>query len=94
MKIVIPMAGTGNRFVEKGYADPKPLIKVNGKRIIEYILDMFDRKKDEFVFICNDVHLKTTDMEKILKELVPNAKIVSMPQHKFGPVYTVKTVYD
>jgi NDP-sugar pyrophosphorylase family protein len=94
MKIVIPMAGTGNRFVEKGYADPKPLIKVNGKRIIEYILDMFDRKKDEFVFICNDVHLNTTDMEKILKELVPNAKIVAMPQHKLGPVYTVKTVYD
>lgn len=94
MKIVIPMAGTGNRFVEKGYIDPKPLIKVNGKMIIEYILDMFDVKNDEFVFICNDVHLKTTNMRKILKKLVPSAKIVSMPQHKLGPVFTVKTVYD
>ena len=54
MKIVIPMAGTGNRFVQKVYADPKPLIRVNGKRIIEYILDMFDVENDEFVFICND----------------------------------------
>ena len=94
MKIVIPMAGTGNRFVEKGYTDPKPLIKVNGKRIIEYILDMFDREKDEFVFICNDVHIKTTEMESILRSLVKNADIVSMPQHKFGPVYTVQQVYD
>ena len=94
MKIVIPMAGTGNRFVEKGYTDPKPLIKVNGKRIIEYILDMFDKKNDEFVFICNDVHLKTTEMESILRSLVKNAKVVSMPQHKFGPVYTVQQVYD
>jgi bifunctional N-acetylglucosamine-1-phosphate-uridyltransferase/glucosamine-1-phosphate-acetyltransferase GlmU-like protein len=55
---------------------------------------MFDRKKDEFVFICNDVHLDTTDMRKVLEDLVPNAKIVSMPQHKLGPVYTVQAVYD
>ena len=75
MKIVIPMAGTGNRFVERGYKDPKPLIKVDGKRIIEYIFDMFDRSKDEFVFICNDVHLNTTDMRTVLQSLVPNATL-------------------
>lgn len=94
MKIVIPMAGTGNRFVEKGYADPKPLIRVNGKRIIDYILDMFDTENDEFVFICNDVHLATTNMEKILRAIVKNATIISMPQHKLGPVYTVQAAYD
>ena len=32
------MAGRGDRFVDKGYTNPKPLIKVNGKMIIEYIL--------------------------------------------------------
>lgn len=94
MKIVIPMAGTGNRFVQKGYGDPKPLIKVNGKRIIEYILDMFTEDDDEFVFICNEEHLAHTDMESVLLSLRPNATIVSMPKHKFGPVYTVKAVYD
>ena len=61
MKIVFPMVGTGNRFVEKGYTDPKPLIKVNGKRIIEYILEMFS-VDDEFIFICNDTHINTTNM--------------------------------
>lgn len=85
MKIIVPMAGTGNRFVEKGYTDPKPLIRVNGKRIIEYILDMFD-PSDEFVFICNDIHLATTDMRDVLLSLKSNAKIVGMPQHKLGPV--------
>jgi len=50
MKIIVPMAGTGNRFVQAGYEDPKPLIRINGKRIIEYILDMFS-DNDEFVFI-------------------------------------------
>jgi NDP-sugar pyrophosphorylase family protein len=94
MKIVIPMAGTGNRFVEKGYTDPKPLIKVNGKMIIDYILDMFDRENDEFVFICNDIHLATTKMREVLETLVSKSTIVSMPQHKLGPVHTVKQVYD
>jgi len=93
MKIIIPMAGTGNRFVEKGYKDPKPLIRVNGKRIIEYILEMFD-DTDEFVFICNDNHLNTTNMREVLLQLKPNATIISIPEHKLGPVWTVKSAYE
>lgn len=87
------MAGIGNRFIQNGYKDPKPLIKVNGKRIIEYVLDMFN-KNDEIIFICNDIHLKETNMESILMQLRPNAKIISMPEHKKGPVFTVKCAYD
>ena len=42
MKVIIPMAGMGDRFVQRGYKDPKPLIKAGDKRIIEYILDFRD----------------------------------------------------
>jgi len=93
MRVIIPMAGTGNRFVEKGYTDPKPLIKVNNKRIIEYILDMFN-DDDTFIFICNEDHLENTEMRSILTSLCPGATIVSMPTHKEGPVVTVKAAYD
>jgi len=62
------MAGTGNRFVKEGYVDPKPLIELNGKRIIEYILDMFS-DDDEIIFICNNVHLENTDMKETLLSL-------------------------
>jgi choline kinase len=89
MKIIIPMAGIGSRFMAARYEDPKPLIKVNGKMIIEYILDMFD-EEDEIVFICNQKHLQETDIEKVLKKLSPNSRTVSMPVHKLGPVYTVQ----
>ena len=92
MKIIIPMAGTGNRFVQAGYQDPKPLIKVNGKRIIEYILGMFE--EEEVVFICNDTHLNNTNMYDVLKTLRPNGKIIPIKNHKLGPVYTVKKAYD
>lgn len=93
MKVIIPMAGTGNRFVQKGYKDPKPLIKVNGKRIIEYILDMFD-ETDEIVFICNDQHIENTDIKNILNQLSPKAKVVSLPNHKKGPIFTVMPFLD
>ena len=92
MKIIIPMAGTGNRFVEAGYEDPKPLIKVNGKRIIEYILEMFE--EEDVVFICNETHLNNTKMYDVLKKLKPKSTIISMKNHKLGPVYTVKKAYD
>ncbi len=89
MKVIIPMAGSGERFVQAGYKDPKPLIMVGGKRIVEYVIDMFDKKNDDFVFICNDRHLAETDMSNILGSLVSKCAIVSMPPHKLGPVYTV-----
>jgi len=88
MKVLIPMAGTGNRFVQKGYIDPKPLIKVNNKRIIEYILEMFD-KDDEIYFICNSNHLKETKMKEILLSLRPDAKVLEIDNHKKGPIYTI-----
>lgn len=88
MKVVIPMAGTGDRFVRAGYTDPKPLIKVNGERIIEYILQMFG-PEDDIVFICNETHLKTTKMQDILRELAPHASIRSIPDHKKGPIWTM-----
>jgi len=93
MKIIIPMAGTGNRFVQAGYTDPKPLIKLNNKRIIEYILDLFD-ETDEIVVICNEQHVAETNITQILTDLRPDSSIVSMPNHKKGPVYTVTTAYD
>jgi len=89
MKVVIPMAGTGNRFVEAGYKDPKPLVKVNGKRIIEYICEMFDLEQDQLIFVCNDYHIEHTDMKNILQTIAPKATILTVEQHKKGPVHTL-----
>ncbi len=88
MNVLIPMAGTGNRFVQKGYKDPKPLIKANDKRIIEYIVGMFE-PSDKITFICNQIHAETTEMLDILRELSPNCNIDVIEQHKLGPIYTL-----
>ena len=52
MQIVIPMSGFGKRFRRAGYSVPKPLIEVDGKPIIQYVIEMFPGEEN-FIFICN-----------------------------------------
>jgi choline kinase len=88
MKIVIPMSGVGRRFQEAGYADPKPLIRVDGKPIIEHVVGMFPGESD-FVFICNREHLDRTAMRAELQRIAPQGRIVAIEPHKLGPVHAV-----
>lgn len=93
MKIIIPMSGMGQRFVNAGYKVPKPLIEMDGKPIIEHVVNMFS-EKDNFVFICNSMHLRETEMQNILNRIAPGSTIVEIEPHKFGPVYAVDYVSD
>lgn len=87
------MSGLGSRFVKANFADPKPLIKVNGKPIIEYVINLFPGEKD-FIFICREEHLQCTDIAEVLNKLMPSGKIVSIKGHKLGPVYAVSKVFE
>lgn len=86
MKIVIPMAGLGERFKKAGYTEPKPLVKVDGKPQIEHVVNMFPGEND-FVFICNNEHLRTSNMENMLKKLKPNSLIIGVDFKKLGPLW-------
>jgi dTDP-glucose pyrophosphorylase len=93
MHIVVPMSGVGNRFVESGYKDPKPLIVIDGKPIIAHVCDLFP-SETKFTFICNSKHLAETNMREVLLSIRPNANVVEIPNHKKGPVYAVHLVED
>lgn len=88
MHIIIPMSGIGKRFLDQGYKEPKPLIEIEGKPIIEHVCDLFPGE-EKFTFICNSKHLSETNMRKILLDLKPQANIVEIPNHKKGPVFAV-----
>jgi len=88
MKIIIPMSGLGSRFIRVGYQDVKPLIDVQGKSIIEWVLRLFPGETD-ITFICRDEHLKETPMQSILEKLCPTGKIIGIEGQKKGPVYAV-----
>ena len=93
MHVVIPMSGMGNRFVIAGYLDPKPLIVVDNKPIIEHVCDLFPGES-KFTFICNSKHLSETNLRQVLLGIKPNAKIVEIPNHKKGPVYAVSLIEE
>ncbi|MDC0253351.1 NTP transferase domain-containing protein [Bacteriovoracales bacterium] len=93
MKIIIPMSGIGKRFLDSGYKEPKFLINVDGKPIIEHIIDLFPGEED-FIFICNKDHLRFSNLEDILRKKAPKARIVSIEPHKLGPVYAVSKVFE
>ena len=84
------MSGFGERFRKAGYDIPKPLIKVEGKPIIQHVVEMFS-ESDDFLFICNEDHInnKNYDMYNILKKVSPSAKIITIKAHKLGPVHAV-----
>lgn len=93
MQVIIPMSGMGQRFVNAGYTDPKPLIVIDGKPIIEHVVEMFTGET-KFIFICNSKHLKETNMRSELERIAPNGHIVEIAPHKLGPVYAVKQIED
>ena len=94
VQLIIPMSGIGKRFIDAGYETPKPLIIVDGKPIIEHILNMFNNPTD-VIFICNEKHLKETNMESLLKTISPNCKIFPVPnENRKGPVDAVSKIFD
>ena len=89
MQVVIPMAGMGDRCRRAGYKDPKPLIKVGGRPLVEHIVNMFDLENDSFLFICNSTHLRETEMSDVIRRICPGGVVVGIEPHKLGPVETV-----
>jgi len=75
MNIIIPMAGLGSRFSKNGIKTPKPLIKVNGKTLIEHSVEslgIFGR----YIFITRtfDDPTYNEELSRILKKLDPNCE--------------------
>lgn len=86
------MSGIGKRFIDAGYKTPKPLIEIDGKPIIQHVVELFPGET-KFTFICNENHIADTNMREVLTSLVSNANIVTIPKHKLGPVFAVQEAY-
>ena len=50
INVVIPMAGKGQRFLDKGIKTPKPLIQVNSKPFISHVIDSVNFDQANFFF--------------------------------------------
>ena len=75
--LLIPLAGAGRRFVDAGYQDPKPLIKVSGIPMIAHAARAMPQTERQ-VFICRDEHLQKYPLEAVIQSFYPNSNIVSV----------------
>ena len=75
INVVIPMAGNGSRFAQEGYVLPKPLIDVQGKPMIERVVENLNID-GRYIFIVRDTHLEKYNLEPLLKRIAPGCIIV------------------
>ena len=55
MKYAIIAAGEGSRLIKEGITTPKPLIEVNGERLVDRLLRIFEAQgASEVAVICNE----------------------------------------
>ena len=84
--LILPMAGKGSRFSEKGYSLPKPLIDVDGDPMITKAVNCLPQS-DNNIFICMYDHIKDYNLEKILNQY-SNCKIKSVDKTTDGQACT------
>jgi HAD superfamily hydrolase (TIGR01509 family) len=89
MIIAIPIGGVGERFSKAGYLEPKPLIPINKKTIIEYLLDSlqsFTTSEDEIVIFHHN-HLP--GFSEFISKTYPSITLLNIGPPTKGAVDTV-----
>lgn len=77
MNVLIPMAGAGSRFEQAGYTFPKPLIDVNGKPMIQRVVENLNIEA-RHIFIVQKSHYEKYALKHMLNLIAPNCEIVQV----------------
>lgn len=77
LNVIIPMAGAGSRFEKAGYTFPKPLIEVNGKPMIQLVVDNLCFESN-YCFIVQKEHREKYNLDSMLSLIVEKPNIISI----------------
>ena len=88
MKVLIPMAARGKRFEDAGYSFPKPLIEVNGKPMIQIIIENLNFS-DQHIFIVQKDHMEKYSIKEMLNLIKENSEMISVNEITEGAACTV-----
>ena len=77
MKVLIPMAGAGSRFEKAGYTFPKPLIEVDGKPMIQVVVENLNIDA-QHIFIVQKEHYEKYNLQYLLNLIAPGCEIVQV----------------
>ncbi len=95
MQVVIPLAGRGSRFEEKGYTFPKPLIEIGNRSMIEMVLENMQLPGDaQVTFICRAEHLTRFHLDDVLRLLAPGCRVIALQNETAGALCSVLLAID
>jgi HAD superfamily hydrolase (TIGR01509 family) len=88
INVVIPAAGQGKRFAEAGYQHPKPLIVIDGRPMIDLVLENF-RPVGQPIVLLQSRHIEQYCADDVITHLAPNARTVGIDGLTEGAACTV-----
>ncbi len=77
LNVLIPMAGAGSRFAQQGYTFPKPLIDVEGKPMIQVVIENLNIEAN-YIYLVQKDHYEKYNLKHLLNLITPNCKIVQV----------------
>lgn len=93
MNVLIPMAGAGSRFAQAGYTFPKPLIDVNGKPMIQVVVDNLNVDA-HFIFLVQKEHYEKYNLQSVLNLIAPGCDIIQVDGLTEGAACTTLLARD
>ena len=75
LNVLIPMAGAGSRFESAGYTFPKPLVEVNGKPMIQVVVENLNIEA-HYIYIVQKKHFEKYNLSYLLNLLTPGCTII------------------
>jgi HAD superfamily hydrolase (TIGR01509 family) len=82
MNIIIPLGGKGERFLKNGYTQPKPLIKIFEKCMIEYVMENLSITNNDKVFIVYNKNLDDFDFSSFINTKYPFIHLIKINDTK------------
>ena len=89
MNIIIPLCGTGSRFIDAGFSDPKPLIDVFDKKMIFHVLENLHVSINDKVFIVYHTSLENFNFSNIIRNKYPHIDLIPIYTRTAGAAETV-----
>ena len=77
LNVIIPMAGAGSRFEKAGYTFPKPLIEVNGKPMIQVVIENLNIDAN-YIYVVQKSHREKYNLDGLLNLLTPKCTIIQV----------------
>lgn len=89
MIALIPMMGLGSRFMNSGYSEYKPFVRINSEVLIKKIIKELNQNFDEIFIVCNP------DTSKQLKSIFSDEiKVIELYTPTKGAAETISIACD